>query len=202
MIRSSPFAALLLVAPAAALADCAVTLPSSSPVMVPNEEPLATHGWFGSEALAIKLPADGIWRGMSARYHYGDKLWFWRRGYSAHTEVQPNLTLDGVKMGGANEERLHIERATNAFGPGWDRMLVGMEFPSAGCWRVTVTYEHIDIRHELTFVVEVVDSTEAGRQAVGNEPGEAVSGVEVRVVDAHVEADHAATAGQRAQQGR
>jgi hypothetical protein len=204
-----PTAAVLVFACGVAFADCPVTLPSSSPVVVPEDEPSASHAWFGSEALAIHLPSDGVWRGMGRDHHYRDKLWFWRRGYSARSETQPKLTLDGVKQG-ADEERLHIADATNAFGPDWDRMLVGMEFPSAGCWRVTATYVRADIHHEVTFVVEVVDSTqdsahgsnEGGGQTIGDRLREALPRVEVWVVDARIQADHAAAADQSAQQGR
>jgi hypothetical protein len=201
-MTKSALLALLSAAPAASFAECPVTLPSSSPVIVPDEASIASHAWFGSEALAIRLPADGIWRGMGPEHHYRDKLWFWRRGYSARSESRPALTLHGLKLGGGAEERLHIADATNAFGPGWDRMLVGMEFPTAGCWRVTATYLHVGIESELTFVVEVVDSTQGGREALRNGPGETMPGVEIRVVDAHIHADATAAADERTQQGR
>ena len=145
----------LLALPASAVAQCPVTLPSSSPVSVPSDEPANSYAWYGSEALAVRLRSDGVWRGMGPEHHYRDKLWFWRRGYSPREEPAPRLTIDGLKLGDAKPDRLHIAEATNAFGPGWARMLTGMEFPSPGCWQVAVTYEYLGIRQNLTFVVGV-----------------------------------------------
>jgi len=51
---------------------------------------------------------------------------------------------------------MQIDAATNAFGEGWSRMLVGMEFPSAGCWQVTAKYVYAGITHDLTFVLDVI----------------------------------------------
>jgi hypothetical protein len=138
----------------AALAGCPVTLPSSSPVDVPSNSGFA---WFGSEALAVRLPADGRWRGMGPSRNFFDKFWVWRRGYEARTETQPALTFAGVKLGGGEKpERMQIDGATNAYGDGWSQMLVGMEFPSAGCWQVTANYVHAGTTQNLTFVVDVV----------------------------------------------
>jgi len=140
-------------------ASCPVTLPSSSPVEVPASGSSNSFAWFGSEALAVRLPADGRWQGMGRARNYFDKFWVWRRGYDAKTENRPDLTFTGVKLNsGDNPERMNIEGATNAFGDGWSQMLVGMEFPSAGCWQVTAKYVHAGITQELTFVVEVIDS--------------------------------------------
>jgi hypothetical protein len=147
----------LALSPLAALADCPVTLPSSSPVDVPGMRSGGTYAWYGSEALAVLLPAHGRWKGMGPARNFRDKFWIWRRGYEATGEERPALTITGVKLhDGEETERLRIDRATNAFGKGWASMLVGMEYPSAGCWRVTVTYVYVGITHELEFVVDVV----------------------------------------------
>jgi hypothetical protein len=145
------------VAPGAALADCPVTLPSSSPVDVPGSGPGGVRAWYGSEALAVWLPADGRWKGMGPSHRFRDKFWIWRRGYDAESEPRPAMTLAGVKLdGGGTPERLQINRVTNAFGPGWSQMLTMMEFPSAGCWQVTAKYVYEGITQDLTFVVDVV----------------------------------------------
>ena len=74
---------------------------------------------------------------MGPSRNFADKFWVWRRGYDARSENRPALTFAGVKLNaGDPPERMHIDEATNAFGPGWSKMLVGMEFPSAGCWQV------------------------------------------------------------------
>jgi hypothetical protein len=137
----------------AALPDCLVTSPSSSPVALRGGKGAV---WYGSDALAVLLPSDGKWKG-SPRNTYGGKLWLWRRGYEATFELRPALIIEGVKLDAGNEPgRVHIDNATNGMGDGWSAMLVGLEFPSSGCWQVTATYTHIGIRHELTFVLEVV----------------------------------------------
>ena len=139
-------------------AACPVTLPSGSPVDVPNSPANSFYHWFGSDALAVSLKSDGVWLGMGPTHRYRDKLWFWRRGYSADAEPVPALTLKGVKLHpGGDPHEFSIDRATNAFGQGWSQMLVGMEFPSAGCWQVTATYISVGVEQELTFVVDVVD---------------------------------------------
>jgi len=57
---------------------------------------------------------------------------------------------------GAKRQRMQIDGATNAFGPGWSQMLAGMEFPNAGCWQVTAKYSYVGITQELTFVLDVI----------------------------------------------
>ena len=139
-----------------AYADCPVTLVSSSPVKVPGMDTGSTYGWYGSEALAVMLPANGRWKGMGPEHNFRDKFWIWRRGYDPGAEPKPDLTISGVKLDSDTAETLKIDNATNAFGGGWTSMLVGMEYPSAGCWRVTVTYVLVGITHELEFTVDVV----------------------------------------------
>jgi hypothetical protein len=139
-----------------AFADCPVTLASSSPVDVPGMKWGGRYGWFGSEALAVNIPVDGRWKGMGPEHRFRDKFWIWRRGYDPDAERKPALTVSGVKLDGDAAETLQIDNATNAFGDGWSSMLVGMEFPSAGCWRITVTYVSVGIKHELEFTVDVV----------------------------------------------
>ena len=141
--------------PVTALGECPVTLPSSSPVAPSASE---KSGWYGSEALAVRLSPSGLWRGMGEEHNYGDKLWFWRRGFKAEYEPEPDLILEGEKLSTTDgPRRLLITDAKSAFTPTWDRMLVGMEFPSPGCWKLLATYRNAGIAHDLTFVVNVVD---------------------------------------------
>lgn len=150
----------LVTVSSAGFAECPVTQPATSPVDVPGATANSFYLWYGSEALAVNLRSDGVWRGMGPTQRYRDKLWFWRRGYSADAEPVPALTLKGVKLGARGDpQEFRIDRATNAIGPGWSQMLVGMEFPSAGCWQVTATYISVGIKQELMFVVDVVDAS-------------------------------------------
>jgi hypothetical protein len=151
---------------AAAQAMCPVSSPEASPVDVPGSRGSL---WFGSEALAVDLPPNGRWIGMGAAHRYRNKTWFWRRGYEAGSEPRPDLEVTGVNLG--DDEDVHtlsVRRATNAFGPHWQQMLVLVEFPAAGCWQLTARYFLAGIRHDLTFVVDVIDrETPTVDQAVG-----------------------------------
>lgn len=144
--------------PLTTFAECPVTLPASSPVDVPNWSSGADRGWYGSDALAVWIPANGRWLGMGSDHNWRDKFWVWRRGYDAKQEPRPALTFSGEKLDdGATPARMKIEQATNAFGDNWHSMLTMMNFPSAGCWRVTATYVRLGITETLTFVVDVVN---------------------------------------------
>ena len=113
----------------------------------------STHGWFGSERLAAAIPNDGVWIGMGQEEQYADKFWWWRKGYSAFDEAKPKLKVSAVRLDG-QDESLQIHKATNGRGVDgdWDAMLVGMYFPSPGCWKVQGTYKGV---HELTLVLKV-----------------------------------------------
>jgi len=121
-------------------ARCAVTTES----LVEFAEPSPSTGesfWYGSELLAVRLNRSGRWGGMGPERDYGDKLFWWRQGYSGHLEPQPELVVTARRLAGA-APAVSASRATNArhgdFG-GW-AMLVGLGFPAAGCWEVTGTY--------------------------------------------------------------
>ena len=100
---------------------------------------------------------NGKWTGLGSTHRFRDKLGFWRRGYDSVYEARPHLVLEGRKLSGDVAEQVRVDKATNAQGPGWDIMLMLVEFPSAGCWRVNVTYVNAGIEQELTFVVDVGD---------------------------------------------
>lgn len=86
---------------------------------------------------------------------FGDKFWWWRQGYSAHEEPKPNLVISAVRLDGPHEA-FEVNDATNAMGydGDWDAMLVGMHFPSEGCWELRGRYND---RQELTIVLKVSD---------------------------------------------
>ncbi len=106
--------------------------------------------WVGNPTLAAMVPDDGNWTGMGPDRSFSDKWWWSREGCRAHEEPEPELVVTATRLGSpANSVR--ISHATNAFGPDWDLMLVGMEFPSAGCWEVVGSYHG----HELRFVFDV-----------------------------------------------
>ena len=158
--------ALASLIPLASAAECPVSLPASSPVSVPGWANYAERGWYGSEALAVLIPADGRWTGMGEAHHWRDKFWIWRRGYDPKSETRPALTLLLERLDDLeNPQRASIENATNAFGNGWSSMLTMLQFPNAGCWKVTAKYTYIDILHELTFVLSVGALNDSDRTA-------------------------------------
>lgn len=137
----------LLVCTAVHASECEVSLPDRTDV--PGWQ-LRGFVWVGGLTLATMVPDGGNWTGMGPDHHYRDKWWWWREGYSAQEEHGPELSITARRLDGAAPAVL-ISHATNAFGKDWDRMLVEMEFPTAGCWEVIGRYHG----HELRFVFEV-----------------------------------------------
>jgi hypothetical protein len=124
--------------------------------------------WYGTEALAVSLPKDGIWPTTTPGSLIAVKL-FW---YS--TEFQ--AVADG---GFARTENIgfeaRIERLDDGpsdavisapnwaglggLGDNWT-MLTGIDFRSAGCWRITGEYQD----QVLSFVVKTVHHDEWGER--------------------------------------
>ena len=130
---------------------------SACPVSMPN---LATpagalpasksHGWYGTDQLAALIPRDGHWSGMGPARNYGDKFWWWAAGYSPSDDPVPNLVVSATQLD-HQDSYSHSSKATHGYGDDWGAMLVGMEFPRAGCWQVTGSYRG----RELRMVLEV-----------------------------------------------
>jgi hypothetical protein len=131
--------------------SCPVTLAAERPFPEPSPS-TASRFWYGDEKLAVLLKAGGRWRGMGPDRSYRDKLFWWRQGYDGTAEPTPKLIVTGRRLDG-DAPALAIPGSTGANHPdfgGW-AMLVGVEFPVAGCWQVTGEYG----AHKLTFVVDV-----------------------------------------------
>jgi hypothetical protein len=137
---------------------CRVTKASDQP-FVPPFPKLAKQAedsfWFGTDRLWTQLPANGTWRGLP---HYTpkdptfrQKLFFGRQGYDAHKEPEPKLRVTGRRLD-VLAPPLLADRATNGWvQPDQQYMIVGINFPTLGCWEITGHYED----DELTFVVWV-----------------------------------------------
>ena len=111
----------------------------------------ASERWYGSEALAVMLPPDGVWLGSGPAYHYRGKLFWWSSGYEPGQESQ--LKVTGRRLD-AQAPPANITSAAGAYAPslgGW-AMLVAVEFPGPGCWEIAARY----LGQDLKFVVEVV----------------------------------------------
>ncbi|HYL17030.1 MAG TPA: hypothetical protein VEV41_28620 [Terriglobales bacterium] len=108
--------------------------------------------WFGTDRLWTALPASGTWSGLG---HYTpndptfrQKMGWWRQGYDYRTEPQPKLKVTGKRLDAPATPL--IAEASNVAGS-LPYMMVGMNFPTLGCWKITGHYED----DELTFVVWV-----------------------------------------------
>jgi hypothetical protein len=111
--------------------------------------------WFGTDRLWTNLPENGILRGLpddmtSAHPTISEKLFWWRQGYDARVEARPKLRVAGKRLDSA-APRPEVSPTTNAFTQHTAAMLVGIGFPTVGCWQVTGRYED----DELTFIIWV-----------------------------------------------
>ena len=128
---------------------CEVSLPAS--IGIPDWLK-ASEGfvWVGSPKLAAQVPKSGHWTGMGPKHDYRDKWWWWREGYRAAEETQPELMVLANRLD-APAPPVVIQRATNAITANLDLILAGMEFPTSGCWDVFASYRG----EELKFIFKV-----------------------------------------------
>jgi hypothetical protein len=132
-------------------AVCLSTLPPNPPFTPPA--PYSTNAgqgfWYGTDALWIRLPIslNGTRKGVAV------KLFVWSRGYNWRTDPEPHLIVTGKRLDG-DAQPIAISGGTNA-GSGVElrdlRMLIGVVFPTEGCWEVTAYHGG----HALTFMVSV-----------------------------------------------
>ena len=128
---------------------CPVTKPSDQPFLPPYPypaEPRLGGYWFGSDGLWIIPPANGEWRGLR------QKMGWWRQGYDWRTE--PRLKITGRRLD-SRAPPLDVDGPSGVGGGGPPRsyMMVGLTFPTPGCWEITGHDEN----DELTFVVWVAN---------------------------------------------
>lgn len=132
--------------------ECQISLPESADLPGSLQESTEGFVWVGTPNLAARVPDDGHWIAMGPDHNYRDKWVWWREGYRAKEETKPELNISARKLDGPAPP-VYLPHGTNAFGPGWDRILTLMEFPSAGCWEVIGRYHD----EELRFVFQVGD---------------------------------------------
>jgi hypothetical protein len=115
-------------------------------------EPFENRFWFGTEHLWTSLPEDGIWSDLPLNPDgYTQKVFWWSRLFSFEDEPQPELVVFGKRLDG-DAPPLIVSRATNAMaGDIGTAMLVGVDFPTAGCWEITGQYKKTGV----TFVIWV-----------------------------------------------
>src|SRR5512134_1755129 len=136
-------------------ANCPVTVPQTPPFIPPS--PYDSLGfkdefWYGSNSLWTALRQDGVWRALPHNPEgYTQKVFWWRDGYIWNEEPQPELIVTGKRLD-ASAPPLIVSRATNAYASDiGSAMLVGVDFPTLGCWKITGQYQAA----ELSFVVWV-----------------------------------------------
>lgn len=122
------------------LTGCPLTKPDPTFISPDGYQPPAGNAWYGSAFLYTALPLDGlVWRGLESTELGLDKKTFWlRRGYSSGQEPRPEIYVTGSRLDGPG--RLGFGPGTNAGTEFGAAMLVGIEFPEAGCWRLTAHY--------------------------------------------------------------
>lgn len=82
---------------------------------------------------------------------FTQKIFWWRDGYVWDEEPQPDLIVTGERLD-AKAPPLVVSKATNAYASDiGSAMLVGVGFPTEGCWKITGQYGKAD----LSFVVLV-----------------------------------------------
>ena len=110
--------------------------------------------WFGSEALAVLLPEDGIWPTTVQGHLIAVKLFWYSAGFQPGMERDFIGRIERLDEGPNDAE---ISRPTNAglANDVWT-ILTGIDFKSAGCWRITGEYQG----QSLEFTVQTVDHTE------------------------------------------
>jgi hypothetical protein len=132
--------------PARVAETCPVTNPSDKPFVPPSPypaEPRLGGFWFGSDGLWIIPPEKGEWRGLR------QKMGWWRQGYDWRT---PKLKITGRRLD-SQAPPLDVDgpNAVGTGGPPGNYMMVGLTFPTFGCWEITGHDEN----DELKFVVWV-----------------------------------------------
>jgi hypothetical protein len=137
-------------------ASCPITVPqepafTAPPPYSPNS-PFDSNFWYGSSALWTDLPKDGIWYALPHNPEgYTQKIFWWREGYVWNEEPEPEIIVTGERLD-APAPPLIASMGTNAYaGDIGSAMLVGVDFPTLGCWKITGQYADA----ELSFVVWV-----------------------------------------------
>ncbi len=134
--------------------SCPVTIATAPSIDGPFD-PWPHGAWYGSDALAVLIRTDGKWMGMGAEHNYRDKQWWWSEDYDSRTEQNLGLVVTGRRLGNQSSVA-DISQATAGSRDDWRGpvMLVGVEFPSTGCWEIRGEYRG----QVVTFIVDVIDT--------------------------------------------
>jgi hypothetical protein len=135
--------------------SCPVTVPQDPPFVPPSPyDRLGFDGefWYGSNSLWTAVRQNGTWEALPHNPEgYTQKVFWWREGYSAGQEPEPELAVTAERLD-AQAPSIQGSKATNASASDiGSAMLVGVDLPTLGCWKITGKYGDT----ELSFVVWV-----------------------------------------------
>jgi hypothetical protein len=138
-------------------ADCPTTVPHDPPFVPPSPyDQLGFEGefWYGSSSLWTTVPRDGTWDGLAHNPGgYTQKIFWWREGYSTSEEPEPALIVTAERLDDKAPLITGLKATNASAGDTGSAMLVGLDLPAPGCWKVTGKYGN----EELSFVVWVAE---------------------------------------------
>jgi hypothetical protein len=132
-------------------ASCPVTLPDSSfqaPAPYPPVPRIPNQGWVGTSHLWTMVSADGRgWAGSpSATTGISVKTFWWSADWTMHQEPAPPILVAGHRLDGPGS--FAVGPGTNASNADiGTAMLVGVEFPSIGCWQEIGYYRQASVSY-------------------------------------------------------
>jgi hypothetical protein len=132
-------AATASVSPAIGTDVCAVTQPNpplAAPSPYPSSPPDGRSAWFGTPRLWTRLdPAGEIWKGTDQKTFWWSSDWPGQRA-----EPEPPIRVMANRLDGPGTVTGLPGTNASADDLGGQAMLVGIEFPSPGCWQLTAQY--------------------------------------------------------------
>lgn len=124
--------------------NCPVSLPAAGEFAPPEPfapRPSVDEFWYGTSDLWTALPTSGRWEALPHnKAGYTQKLFWWREGYDALAEPQPDIIISGKRLDDPSQTFTE-DQTTHGIHPNYQSfMLVGVDFPTEGCWEVTGSY--------------------------------------------------------------
>ena len=116
--------------------------------------------WFGTEALAVVLPENGIWPTTVPGHLIAVKVFWYSKEFPARSDTWSDTGFTArIKRldEGPNDAVISNPNwaGGGSMGENWT-MLTGIDFRSPGCWEISGVY----LGQSLTFVVEAIDSAD------------------------------------------
>jgi len=119
--------------------------PFAAPAPYPSSPPGDRYAWFGTPQLWTRLELDGeVWkRSEGLRV----KIFWWSSDWQPREEPEPAITVVATRLDGPGTFRVGPGTNATADDLGGTAMLVGVEFPSAGCWQLTAQHRDAVLSH-------------------------------------------------------